>query len=330
MHQHIRKAVALLACLALLLSCSPAFAYTIQPTNVKRIITLDRGASFRSTPSNEGANNKICGIHAGTELEVLGKVEVWYYVYYAGQYGFVSSGAKYTRVLEYQSNPTDVPRPTSRTAPQTTPRPANRSSQGPGGSYDMGVPQIGNASYGNGEMNMAVFWVQTQMKATGIWYQGEIWDCTGNLGDHTADEIRDFMRSRGYGAHSGRVDQLVIDELAAYLGNRVVPVYVGGMYDYMDAIMIGGSTGSMYPIVSNLRDGIPHVTTGARWVQVCLKKLGYYEYDVDGMYGEGTERAVMAFQRSYSWQERDYVSLGVARAMLEAYYYADGSLYTLP
>ena len=198
------------------------------------------------------------------------------------------------------------------------------------GCYDMGIPSIGSRVYRSDEMNMTVFWVQTQMKATGVWYQGENWDCTGRMGEHTMSEIRSFMRSRGYSNHSGQVDQSVINELVSYLGSRVRPVMVGGYYNYMGSIMNGGSTGSMNVIWSNLIDNVPHVTVGARWIQVCLKRLGYYNSSIDGKYGEGTERAVMAFQQDYGWVQRNYVTLGVARAMLEAYYARGGSLYDLP
>ena len=61
----------------------------------------------------------------------------------------------------------------------------------------MGVPQIGSRVYRSGDMNMTIFWVQTQLKATGRWYQGDNWDCTGNLGDHTISEIKAFMRNQG-------------------------------------------------------------------------------------------------------------------------------------
>ena len=199
-----------------------------------------------------------------------------------------------------------------------------------GSGYDMGVPNIGSRVYRGEEMNMAIFWVQTQLKATGSWYQGDQWDCTGRLGDHTMSEIRFFMRSRGYSSHSGQVDQTVINELASFLGGRMVPVYVGGIYDSMNSIMRGGSSGSMDVIYSNLIDMVPHVTTGARWVQTCLKTLGYYNGSVDGMYGEGTDRAVKAFQADYGWERRDYVTLGVARAMLEAYASRGGNLNALP
>lgn len=226
----------------------------------------------------------------------------------------------------YQKNTSNPTRKPTRTS---TPRPTSNPVD-LGGAYDMGVPQIGSRFYLSGDMNMTIFWVQTQLKATGRWYQGDSWDCTGNLGDHTISEIKSFMRSQGYSSHSGNVDQNVINELRNYLGGRLQPVYVGGIYDYMSSIMQGGSAGSMSRINSNLIDMIPHVTTGARWVQTCLKRIGYYNSSIDGMYGEGTERAVNAFQRDYGWEQRNYVTLGVARAMLEAYYQRGGRLSELP
>ena len=196
--------------------------------------------------------------------------------------------------------------------------------------YDMGIPDLNGQCYSEEDMNMNIFWVQTQMKATGVWYQGEQWDCTGHLGNHTRQEIASFMRSQGYSGHSGTVDQNVINELANWLGVNMQPVYAGGFYEAMDSIMIGGSTGSMNTIVSNLRDMVPRETVGARWIQVCLKYLGYYNSNIDGKYGEGTELAVKAFQRDHGFQERDYVSLGVARAMIEQYYWSGGELKRLP
>lgn len=196
--------------------------------------------------------------------------------------------------------------------------------------YDMGIPDLHGQVIRKDQMNMAVFWVQTQLKASGTYYQGGIWDETGNLGDHTMQEVASFMQSRGYYGHSGQIDQQVVDELADYMGYRMVPVYVGGFYSHMDSIMNGGNTGSMQKIVSNLRDMVPHVTSGARWVQCCLKKLGYYNGTIDGKYGEGTENAVKAFQRANGFQERDYVTLGVARCMLEQCYYSGCGLDDLP
>lgn len=196
--------------------------------------------------------------------------------------------------------------------------------------YDMGIPNLNGRRYTEGDMNMVVYWVQIQLKATGRWYQGEQWDCTGNLGDHTMHEIASFMKNRGYSRHTGYVDQNVVNELASWLGYNVQPVYVGGFYDAMGAIMADDSAGSMQTIVSNLRDMIPRETVETRWIQVCLEHLGYYSFSIDGKYGEETERAVRAFQRDYGFEERDYVSLGVARAMIEAYYYAGGDLNRLP
>ena len=184
--------------------------------------------------------------------------------------------------------------------------------------YDIGIPDLRGRTFRLDEMSLAVYWVQVQLKATGIYYQGEIWDETGNLGDHTMQEVASFMQSRGYCNHSGCVDQVVINELAAYMGNRTVPVYVGGFYRHMDSIMNGGHTGSMQRINSNLVDMIPHVTVGGRWIQCCLSKLGYYSGPIDGKYGEKTEEAVNAFQKDYGFEQRNYVTFGVARSMLEA------------
>ena len=196
--------------------------------------------------------------------------------------------------------------------------------------YDMGIPDLHGQTIKKDQMCMVVLWVQTQLKATGIYYQGEIWDETGHLGDHTMQEVASFMRDRGYRNYNGQINQMVINELAEYLGCRIAPVYIGGFYSHMDSIMNGGHTGYMQPIISNLRDMIPHVTIGARWVQCCLKKLGYYNGVIDGKYGEATENAVKAFQKASGFEQRDYVTLGVARTMLELCCYSGCDLDDLP
>jgi len=196
--------------------------------------------------------------------------------------------------------------------------------------YDMGIPNLNGAVYGKESMNMVVLWVQTQLKATGVYYQGDRWDITGSLGDQTMQEIRSFMHARGYRNHSGVINQAVVDELAAYLGYNVVPVYVGGYYEKMGSIMYGGSAGSMDKIYSNLRDMVPRTTTGARLVQVCLSTLRYYNGPIDGKYGEATDRAVKAFQVDHGFEPRDYVTLGVARAMIEACYNRGYTMNNLP
>ena len=48
------------------------------------------------------------------------------------------------------------------------------------------------------------------------------------------------------------------------------------------------------------------------------------------MYGPGLEDAVKKFQHDYGFQERDFVSLGVARTMLEVYFAMGGDLNALP
>lgn len=196
--------------------------------------------------------------------------------------------------------------------------------------YDMGIPNLCGQRIKKDQMSLIVLWVQTQLKATGIYYQGETWDVTGHLGDHTMQEIKAFMLSRGYQYHDGQIDQIVITELVDYLGCRIIPVYIGGFYSHMDSIMNGGHTGYMQPIISNLRDMIPHMTIGARWIQCCLKKLGYYNGVIDGKYGEATENAVKQFQKAAGFEERDYVTLGVARAMLEQCYYSGCDFQDLP
>ena len=287
------------------------------------IRTTELGASLRSGPSVDSA--KLASIHQFTELEVLGTRNGWYYVYYNGQYGYVNPGSKYVTVIASGSG-------SSGSGSSAGGHQGDSGHYGGAAPYDIGIPYVGSTVYPEGAMNLTVFWVQVQLKQTGIWYQGYEWDETGHLGDHTISEIADFMHARGYYGHMGLVDQDVIDELASYLGSRVEPVYAGGFYEAMDSIMIGGPEGSMNIIYSNLYNGgtTPYVTLGARWIQVCLKRLGYYTGSVDGRYGEGTEQAVKRFQRDYGFQERQYVTLGVARKMLENYYYSGGSLNALP
>lgn len=112
--------------------------------------------------------------------------------------------------------------------------------QGPTGggsstSYDISVPQIGSAVYGYDANHSSIRWVQEQLKATGIWYQGDEWKVTGHLGKHTMQEISRFMETRGYYGHPGSVTQQVIDELYYYLhGNRTSGTETYGSYDSGD------------------------------------------------------------------------------------------------
>lgn len=169
----------------------------------------------------------------------------------------------------FMPTPEPTIKPTSTPIPKATPTPTAAPtpvyvppfSNAP---YDMGIPYLNGAVYRENSMNVYVYWVQVQMKQTGLYYQGSKWDETGNLGDHTMDEIRKFMRSQGYSGHSGCVDQTVIDALASYLGSGRAPVYMGGHYDKMNSILNDPQTQDMDAVVSNLRDGVPRVTKGAR------------------------------------------------------------------
>jgi len=194
------------------------------------------------------------------------------------------------------------------------------------GMYDMGIPQIYPSSYGNSSQNMYVYWVQMQMKATGQYYQGGEWDETGYLGDHTQSEIKRMMRNNGYSNHSGCVDQDVVNVLASILGARIQPIYVGDFYDRMHILTSGSTFGSM----KRVQDVNGQYTVQAEWVQRCLKKLGYYTGPIDGEFGNMTISAVKAFQRDHGFQQRPYVTLGVARTMLEECYYRGFDLSDLP
>ena len=296
---------------------------------VTQIQTGKHGASLRNYP----AGDKIGSVHQYVYLDVLDQQNGWFYVYYNGQYGWVTSDSKYVTITKTEDVSSSASESSSVSSSvsssysaETYTYPASEvSGLDP---YDMGVPYIGNTDFRENMMNLVVFWVQTQLKATNVWYQGYQWDVTGNLGDHTMSEIRSFMQARGYLGHTGVINQEVIDAIAEYMGDRLVPVNIGGFYDAMNSITTKDAYGTMYQIVSNLRDMVPHVTNGARWVQSVLKGLGYYTGTIDGMYGERTDDAVRRFQRDNGFQERDYVSLGVARSMLEQYYWRGGSVNT--
>ena len=183
-------------------------------------------------------------------------------------------------------------------------------------------PDLGDIRIGRDRMNLYVYWVQVRLKATGRWYQGEEWDCTGNLGSHTMSEISAFMRAAAAIDHDGSVDQFVIDALADVPG--APEVRVGGFYDRLNTLTGGDRYGDMTRVDRNSpRDAV-------KWVQICLKHLGYYTSSIDGDFGPGTLRALHAFQKQYGWVERDSVSYGVARDLLERYAAAGGDMDALP
>ena len=308
-----------------------AFGAALADMAVTRIRTLNKGASLRDYPNG----TKIYSVHMDTELDVYGQDSGWFYVYYKGMYGWVSgkqveilavgdAGSQPAPQAYTPACPPSYAQPYSQPYTQSRSRPADLT---PG---EMGVPYIGNTVFRENMMNLVVFWVQTQLKATGVWYQGYQWDVTGNLGDHTMQEISSFMQTMGYPGHSGVVDRNVINALSQYLGTGIVRVDIGGFYRGLKSLSRESSWGSMTKVMSNMIDGVPRVTLGARWIQVVLKRLGYYSGPIDGKYGEKTEAAVMKFQKDHGFQERNYLTLGVARCMLEQYYYAGGDVDQLP
>lgn len=308
---------------------------------VTKVVTGEIGASLRSSPEIL-EDNKLCGIHADVYLDVYDECNGWYYVNYNGQYGWVYSGPKIVTVVETEevSPYIDIPLPYTPAKPEkASPSGSNKSSgkYAPNkkhypylDSYDIGVPKIGKAVFTLNQMNLVILWVQTQLKATGKWYQGSQCDVSGCLNEHTMSEIRSFMAANGYPKHTGVVNQKVLNTLSKYLGKKVVPVRDGGIYQYMDSIMSGDKYGSMPLIVSNLRDNVAHVSVGTSWVQTVLSGLGYYTGSVDGKYGILTQDAVILFQRNNGFQQCDYVTLGVARAMLEQYYNLNKNMLILP
>ena len=290
---------------------------------ITKVRVKQGGVVIRSEPRTN--SEKVAAIRADEEVDVVNHDNGWLYIYYYGTYGWISQG-RVTIVRIEEADPTKK----GSEVPEGMPAPVSVVPAAPERIHDMGVPQIGNMVFREDTMNMVVFWVQTQLKATGIWYQGSQYHVTGYLGRATMQEIRNFMSYTGYPGHGGSIDQTVIDELEAFLGDGIVPVYVGGFYSKMDSLMYRDAYGTMPPIVSNMRDNIAHLTVGAQWVQTILKHLGYYSKRIDGMYGEETEKAVMRYQRATGFTDRDCVYLGVARKMLEDYYYSGGDLSRLP
>lgn len=330
----MKKILSFLLSLALILSlvcvsCPGASA----ARKVTKVITGKQGASLRSTPEiPEVYNaNKLHGIHADEYLEVFDECNGWYYVKYKGEYGWVNASPAIVTVVETEEVPDPVPQ---QAVPYDT-EPAGDYGDSmvryayldP---YDMGVPQIGENVFTLNQMNLVVLWVQTQLKATGAWYQGDQCELSGCLTESTMAAISGFMEANGFSGHAGNVDQNVINTLQACLGNEITPVLTGGFYNYMAAILSGDPYGSMDFIVNYLKNPSERVTVGALWVQTILAKLGYYTGSVDGIFGQRTQEAVTRFRRNNGFVQTDTVSLGVARTMIEQYYRMNGDMLLLP
>ena len=177
-------------------------------TNVTGILLGAKGAALRDAPNG----TKIASIHRNTYLTVHDEQNGWYLVSNNGQTGWVA----YTQVAQYYydevSDYNDYG--SSYTGYGTN---TGNGSQNTGYGRRT-APYIGSRVYSLDSRDSSINWVQTHLKATGIWYQGDQWLVTGHLGKHTMEEIRSFMQYMGYPYHTGVVDQSVIDALCEYLG----------------------------------------------------------------------------------------------------------------
>ena len=298
-------------------------SYDPDEVRVTRIITREPGVSLRAAPS-AGAE-KIEGIHADTVLEVIGHVPGWYHVRYRGQTGFVNDSSEFVWIIACVTPEPVTPTP----APVITPTPRPATPTPDRSPSAMEIPALGDRVCRAGEMSMTVFWAQTQLKATGLWYQDDGCLITGVLDETARSAVSEFMAMRGQQDHGGDIDQQVVAELAEYLGGRAVAVYTGGFYGLMDVLMDGGPAGSMTPVGPEDESGTAASAARVRWVQTCLRHLGYYAGRVGGTYDEETRTAVRLFSQDSGFPEQDRVTLGLARAMLEAYYYSRGDLEQL-
>lgn len=297
-------------------------SYDPEEIQVTRLLTQEPGVSLREGPS--AAARKIRGIPAGNVLNVISHVPGWYYVRYQGERGYVNDSSEFVLIIGCVTPVPATPSPTPVVTP--TPKPATPTpNRNP---YVMKTPSLGGRVFQPGEMNMAVFWVQTQLKATGLWYQEDSCTVTGCLDGETMAAVAEFMAVRGFPEHGGTIGQAVIDELTEYLGSWTVAVYTGGFYEAMAVLMDGSSAGSMTPVGTNA-EGVISSGDKVRWVQTCLAFLGFYSGEISGEYDEATRQAVRLFQRDSGFAQEDRVNLGAARAMMEAFYYNRGSLEML-
>ena len=328
-----RRLLSLLAVLALCV-CLPAAAarasssFFYDPNcppdpdhiQVTRIIVRSHGVSLREGPSVD--TRKIRGIQAGEVVDVLGYELGWYRVCYQGEYGYVTDSSDYVRVIDAI---TPAPLTLSPT-PLVTPTPVPATATPNRNPSPMPVPALGADVIGPGRMNMAVFWVQTQLKATGEWYQDDRCEVSGLLDDATQAAVSGFMAARGFESHPGHIDQTVVDTLLACLGSRAVAVYTGGFYEAMDLLLPDGLWGEMALLSA---DGAAGSSAAVRFVQRCLAGIRCYTGEINGVYTEATRAAVLRFQRLSHFSETGAVTLGTARAMLEAYFYQGGDLSAL-
>ena len=237
-----------------------SYATSLADNEVTRVQTMERGASLRDKPNG----TKIGSIHANKELEVIDQQNGWFYVCYGNMTGWVSSDMVIILGTGNNTNTTISP-------------------------YSNDKPVIGKYRYGLNTKNDAVRWVQDKLKETGIWYQGDEWKVTGNLGKHTMQEISRFMENRGYRGHSGMIDQTVVDELYAYL-------YGDAPQSDENQTVINDPT---VPQIGNAVYGLNTKNDTIRWVQNKLKETGVWyqgdEWKVTGNLGKHTMQEIGRF-----------------------------------
>ena len=293
-------------------------SYDPDEIQVTQIMTQATGVSLREGPS--AAARKIRGIPADTLLNVLDHVPGWYYVRYAGDSGYVNDSSEFVLILDCVTPQPQTPTPTPVVTP--TPKPATPTpNRNPAA---MAPPFLGTQVCSAGDMSMTVFWVQTQLKATGRWLQDE--SVTGLMDEATQAAVSALMAERGLPDHGGDIDQSVIDALTDTLGSWTVAVYTGGFYEAMAPVMDGGAEGSMILIGPLGMAGAVSSGSAVRWAQTCLSFLGYYHGSLHGEYNEATRAAVRLFNKENGFPGLDDLSLGSARALMEAYYYNRGDL----
>ncbi len=299
-------------------------SYDPKDIRVTRILTQPPGVSLREGPS--AAASRIRGVPADTVLDVIRHVPGWYYVRYRGDTGYVNDSSEFVLIIGCITPEPQTPTPTPVVTP--TPKPATPTpNRNPS---EMAIPSLGDRVCRAGEMSLTVFWTQTQLAATGQWFQDGGCAVTGVLDEATMSAVSEFMEAQGSPGHSGEIGQDVIDGLTDFLSSRTVAVYTGGFYDAMSVLMDGRPADVMTPVGGTDWQGIVPSGEKVRWVQTCLAFLGYYSGPVNGTYNEAARTAVRWFEQDNGFEAQDTVNLGVARAMLEAYYYNRGDLGLLP
>lgn len=162
---------------------------------VTQVKVLQGGVNVRSMPSN---HSEIVDTAKPNEvLDVDNQDNGWFHVYYKGATGWVAQDRVQICKIEDDGKPV-AEYDSSKNGPTT----GFHSMVSVDETHDMGVPQIGSAVFRENQMNMVILWVQTQLKQTGIWYQGDLWHITGVLGKRTMQEISAFMEHETNTGHS--------------------------------------------------------------------------------------------------------------------------------